>query len=143
MLFYLYSICRGGMLSESEFEDDATNQVILPQKLASRGNMEQGKSAIRLSELGPRITMQLIKIEDGLLDGDVLYHDLIHKTEEEKAEIKKRLEMKKYVVNRLFSTVMITHISYILGNLKKNERGFKSKIRMLKKPRRKSTKRNL
>ncbi|KAJ8922001.1 hypothetical protein NQ315_008639 [Exocentrus adspersus] len=84
-----------GLLSESEAEDDQQNHVVLPQKLASRGNIESGKSSIRLSELGPRLTLQLIKIEDGLLDGQVLYHDLIQKTEEEKAEIEKRREMKK------------------------------------------------
>lgn len=83
------------MLSESEAEDDPANHVILPQKLITRGNMESGKSAIRLSELGPRLTLQLIKIEDGLLDGEVLYHDLIQKTEEERAEIAKRREERK------------------------------------------------
>lgn len=82
-------------MSESEFEDDAANHVTLPQKLITRGNIESGKSAVRLSELGPRLTLQLMKIEDGLLDGEVLYHDLIHKTEEEKLEIEKRREAKK------------------------------------------------
>lgn len=83
------------MLSESEAEDDPANHIILPQKLITRGNMESGKSAIRLSELGPRLTLQLIKIEDGLLDGEVLYHDLVQKTEEEKAQIQKSREQKK------------------------------------------------
>lgn len=92
---YIFFNIRVGLLSESEAEDDPQNHVTLPQKLSSRGNMESGKSAIRLSELGPRLTLQLIKIEDGLLDGEVLYHDLIHKSEEEKAEIQKRRELKK------------------------------------------------
>lgn len=83
------------MLSESEAEDDPANHVTLPQKLVTRGNMEFGKSAIRLSELGPRLTLQLIKIEDGLMDGEVLYHDIVQKTAEEIAEIQKRREQKK------------------------------------------------
>jgi ribosome biogenesis protein SSF1/2 len=83
------------MLSESEFEDDPSNQVTLPQKIISRGNVESGKSAIKLHELGPRLTLQLIKIEDGLLDGEVLYHNLIEKTDEEKLEIQKKRENKK------------------------------------------------
>lgn len=91
------SFLRSGVLSESEFEDDPGNHVTLAQKIATRGNIESGKSAIRLSELGPRLTLQLIKIEDGLMDGEVLYHDLIHKTEEEKAEIEKKREQKKYI----------------------------------------------
>lgn len=83
------------MLSESEMEDDPNTHVTLSQKLSSRGNMEQGKSSIRLTELGPRLSLQLVKIEDGLMDGEVLYHDFIHKSEEEKAEIKKKRELKK------------------------------------------------
>lgn len=83
------------MLSESEAEDDPQSHVTLAQKMVSRGNVESGKSALRLSELGPRLTLQLIKIEDGLADGEVLYHDLIHKTEEERAEIQRLRELKK------------------------------------------------
>lgn len=86
---------RSGILSESEMEDDPNSLVTVSQKLISRGNIEQGKSAVRLSELGPRLTLQLIKVEDGLLDGAVLYHDYIHKTEEEKLAIQKKREAKK------------------------------------------------
>lgn len=46
-------------LSESEAEDDPASHVTLSQKLSSRGNYESGTSAIRLVELGPRITMQV------------------------------------------------------------------------------------
>lgn len=83
------------MLSESEVEEDPNHQVVLPQKIITRGNIESGKSSIKLSELGPRLSLQLIKIEDGLLDGEVLYHDLIEKTDEEKIEIQKRREAKR------------------------------------------------
>lgn len=86
---------KAGLLSESEFEDDPNSQIVLPQSLASRGAAVDSKSAIRLFELGPRITFQLIKVEDGLMDGEVLYHELVEKTEEEKALIKKRREAKR------------------------------------------------
>nr|XP_021195555.2 protein Peter pan [Helicoverpa armigera] len=86
---------KAGMLSESEFEDDPNAQVILPQNLASRGAAAESKSAIRLFELGPRISFQLIKVEDGLMDGEVLFHELVEKTEEEKALIKKKREQKR------------------------------------------------
>ena len=39
--------------------------------------------------------MELIKIEDGLLDGEVLFHKYIQKTEEEVAEIRKRREKRR------------------------------------------------
>ncbi|XP_066581177.1 protein Peter pan [Prorops nasuta] len=82
-------------LSESEAEDDDTSHVTLPQKLSSRGNHENNKSAIRLSEIGPRLTLQLMKVEEGLLDGEILFHELVHKTEEEKLLINKKREGKK------------------------------------------------
>ncbi|XP_068622802.1 protein Peter pan [Battus philenor] len=86
---------KAALMSESEFEDDPNAQVTLPQTLASRGAALNSKSAIRLVELGPRITLQLIKVEDGLMDGEVLFHELVEKTEEEKALIKKRREEKR------------------------------------------------
>ncbi|XP_041968062.1 protein Peter pan isoform X2 [Aricia agestis] len=86
---------KAALLSESEFEDDGTNQVVLPQKLASRGAGLNSKSAIRLVELGPRMSLQLIKVEDGLMDGEILFHELIEKTDEEKALIKKKREEKR------------------------------------------------
>ncbi|KAG7207969.1 hypothetical protein KM043_009551 [Ampulex compressa] len=84
-----------GTVSESEAEDDPASHVTLTQKLSSRGNHVNSKSAIRLSELGPRLTLELIKVEDGLLDGEVLFHEYVHKTEEEKLVIKKKREGKK------------------------------------------------
>ncbi|GAB1869587.1 Protein Peter pan [Camponotus japonicus] len=82
-------------MSESEAEDDETSHVTLPQKLSSRGNHANSKSAIRLYELGPRITLQLIKVENGLLDGEILFHEFVHKTEEEKLAIRKKREKKQ------------------------------------------------
>lgn len=49
-------------MSESEVEDDESSHVTLSQKLSSRGNQADSKSAIRLSELGPRITLQVKKL---------------------------------------------------------------------------------
>lgn len=79
---------KGGLTSDSEGEDDETSKVTLPQAVSARGNLPQEQSAIRLVELGPRITMKLIKIEEGLFDGDVMYHSLVEKTEEEKKAIR-------------------------------------------------------
>lgn len=88
------SFFRSGNLSESEYEDDGNNEVVLPQTL-KRGNLENNKSAIRLYEVGPRITMELLKVQDDLFKGEVLYHGTIIKTEEEIEAIKKAREEKK------------------------------------------------
>lgn len=84
-----------GTVSESEAEDDPASHVTLPQKLSSRGNHANSQSAIRLSEIGPRLTLELIKVEDGLMDGEVLYHKYVQKSEEEKLLIMKKREEKK------------------------------------------------
>lgn len=83
---------KPGNLSESEFEDDETSRVELSQQLASRGNVTEQQSSVRLVELGPRLTLDLIKIEEGLLDGEVLYHKLVEKTDEEKKAIREARE---------------------------------------------------
>ncbi|KAK1129301.1 hypothetical protein K0M31_020427 [Melipona bicolor] len=84
-----------GTISESEAEDDPSSHVTLPQTLSSRGNHANNKSAIKIFELGPRLTIELIKVEDGVLDGEVLFHEYIHKSEEEKQLIKKKREAKR------------------------------------------------
>ncbi|XP_055325773.1 protein Peter pan-like [Sitodiplosis mosellana] len=91
---------QSGNASESEYEDDENNEVVLPQTLSSRGNLENNKSAIRLHEIGPRLTIELIKIQNDLFTGEVLYHNSIVKTEEEIAELKKVREEKKRLKER-------------------------------------------
>ncbi|XP_068778810.1 P2Y purinoceptor 11 [Struthio camelus] len=82
-------------LSESEAEQDGTHNILeLPQAYAGRGNMKAQQSAVRLTEIGPRMTLQLVKVEEGLAQGNVLYHSFIHKTEAEVQEILARKEAK-------------------------------------------------
>ncbi|XP_035169899.1 uncharacterized protein LOC118159424, partial [Oxyura jamaicensis] len=82
-------------LSESEAEQDGTHNILeLPQAYAGRGNMKAQQSAVRLTEIGPRMTLQLVKVEEGLAQGNVLYHGFIHKTEAEVQEMLARKEAK-------------------------------------------------
>lgn len=85
----------GGDISQSEAEDDEMSKVVLPQKMSVRGTMQSQQSSVRLVELGPRISMELMKIEDGLLDGEIMFHKFVHKTEDEVKEIKRRREKRK------------------------------------------------
>lgn len=86
---------RGGDASESEAEQDGPeNVVVLPQHMPGKGNVAAAKSAIRLTEMGPRLKLQLIKIEEGICQGEVLYHEFIHKTEEQLEEQKAMREKK-------------------------------------------------
>ncbi|KAK1356767.1 hypothetical protein POM88_050023 [Heracleum sosnowskyi] len=65
-----YSVRFG---SESEADDEAAH-VSLPSDLG-RVNRSTNKSAIKLQELGPRMSLQLIKIEEGLCTGGVMFSE--------------------------------------------------------------------
>jgi len=85
----------GGGMSESEGEDDEASQVTLPQGISTRGVVGGQQSSVRLVELGPRMKLKLVKIEEGLLDGEVLHHEFVEKTAEEKKVIKEKREKRK------------------------------------------------
>ncbi|KAK3739595.1 hypothetical protein QZH41_011222, partial [Actinostola sp. cb2023] len=84
-----------GYGSESEGEEPVDSNVTLPQSLPGRGNIKSQKSAIRLTEMGPRLVIQLVKIEDGLCSGEVLFHEFITKTEAEVRALKEKREKKR------------------------------------------------
>jgi len=77
--------------SDSEPEDNSA-VVELAQNYTGRGNRGQSKSALKLVELGPRLSMQLIKVEQGLGEGNIMYHAFIQKTPEEAKEIQESKE---------------------------------------------------
>ena len=41
------------------------------------------QSRVKLSEIGPRLTLELFRVEAGLCSGDVLYHRYVTKSAEE------------------------------------------------------------
>ncbi|XP_061196910.1 suppressor of SWI4 1 homolog isoform X1 [Saccostrea echinata] len=89
-------ITKGGNLSESEAElDGEHNEVVLPQDIRSRGNIKAAKSAIRLTEIGPRMTLQLLKIEDGVCQGEVMFHELVIKTDKDLKDLKALRDSKR------------------------------------------------
>jgi len=49
----------------------------------------------RLTEIGPRMALQLMKIEEGVCSGETLYHDYIVKSPEEVAAVKEMRIQKK------------------------------------------------
>lgn len=52
-------------------------------------------SIARLTEVGPRMTLQLLKIEDGVCQGDVMFHELVHKSDKDIKDIKALRESKR------------------------------------------------
>lgn len=80
--------------SDSEPEDGVAAVVELAQNYAGRGNKSQSKSALKLVELGPRLSLELIKVENGLGEGNVMFHAHVHKSPEEAKALQKKAEQK-------------------------------------------------
>ncbi|KAF6177116.1 hypothetical protein GIB67_005104 [Kingdonia uniflora] len=59
--------------SESEADDEAATVSLTNDH--GRVNRASNKSAVRLQEIGPRMTLQLIKIEGGLCTGEIIFNE--------------------------------------------------------------------
>ncbi|KAI8335211.1 Brix domain-containing protein [Blakeslea trispora] len=66
-------VLREAIVSESDVEDGPDSTVTLPQDYG-RNNRKNDQRAVRLHELGPRLTLELTKVENGMCGGEVLYH---------------------------------------------------------------------
>jgi ribosome biogenesis protein SSF1/2 len=53
------------------------------------------KRAIKLTELGPRMRLRLIKVEEGLCGGKIMWHDHINKTKAEQKDLEEKWEQKR------------------------------------------------
>ncbi|KAI9830417.1 MAG: hypothetical protein M1826_004840 [Phylliscum demangeonii] len=91
--------------SESEVETDAEVEVLErpvrkvlstkkheSQRARDDGESQSGrgaveKRAVKLEELGPRMKLRLVKIEENVCSGKVLWHDFISKTKEEERKM--------------------------------------------------------
>ncbi|KAK9387545.1 Brix domain-containing protein [Lipomyces mesembrius] len=60
--------------SESEPEDDDMFDGSVLHDARNRGTSRPEKKAVKLIELGPRMKLKLVKIQEGVCEGDVLYH---------------------------------------------------------------------
>lgn len=87
------SATAGVFSSDSEAEENPDAVVTLPQPMQQ---LRSGaKSSIKLTEVGPRLTLELVKAQAGLCDGAVLYHRYVQKTEEQEREDERRIERRK------------------------------------------------
>ncbi|PQE25711.1 brix domain-containing protein [Rutstroemia sp. NJR-2017a BBW] len=53
------------------------------------------KRAVKLVELGPRMKLRMTKVEEGVCSGKVMWHEYIHKTQEEVKEMDKVWEKRR------------------------------------------------
>ena len=100
-------------LSESEIETDAEVEVletsarkVLDRKKtknlradsirgSSQLNSKAEKRAVKLIEIGPRMRLRMKKVEEGLCDGKVMWHEYLTKSKEELEEMDIAWEKRK------------------------------------------------
>lgn len=83
-------VLKEAIISESDVEDGPESTVTLPQDYPGRNNRRNEQRAVRLHELGPRLTLELTKVENGMCGGEVLYHRYITKTQKEVKESERK-----------------------------------------------------
>lgn len=66
-----------------------------PEGFLSRKRTNVEKRAVKLQELGPRMRLRLTKVEEGLCEGKVLWHEFITKTKEEVKKLDAKWEIRK------------------------------------------------
>jgi len=100
--------------SESEVDTDAEVEVmeLKTRRVLSKRDREKAqenkntekkegarsgvqKRAVRLAEIGPRMTLRLVKVEEGLCDGKVMWHEFVTKTKEEQREMERVWETRR------------------------------------------------
>jgi ribosome biogenesis protein SSF1/2 len=101
--------------SESEPETDAEVEVLATatkkiyhkskqeKRRAANGESAVGgdgrkgveKRAVKLSELGPRMKLRLVKVEEGLCEGKIMWHEFIAKTKEEETKLDRIWEARR------------------------------------------------
>jgi ribosome biogenesis protein SSF1/2 len=99
--------------SESEAETDAEVEILAQQtrKLHYKDKLEKKrarndsntresydgveKRAIKLTEIGPRLKLRLVKVEEGMGEGKVMWHEYFEKSKEEQEEMEERWEARR------------------------------------------------
>ncbi|KAG1819529.1 Brix domain-containing protein [Suillus subaureus] len=82
------SLAQGATASSAAGDDG--DAVSLADDYVGRNNKKGQKKAVRLSEVGPRMELRLIKISEGVpgKEGAVLYHEFVKKSKAEAAALK-------------------------------------------------------
>jgi len=62
-----------GYASDSDVDQIPNSKIELDQ-LDNKGDINKTKVNLRLYEIGPRLNLKLVKIEEGFLGGSVFFH---------------------------------------------------------------------
>jgi ribosome biogenesis protein SSF1/2 len=114
---YILDPAAGGYTSASETELDTDNEIEVmesttqrvlskreQQKLANNGGKKAGKTeqssnvekrAVKLVELGPRMRLRMVKVEEGVCEGKVMWNEYVTKTKEEEKALEEKWEVRR------------------------------------------------
>eukprot|EP00955_Chlamydomonas_euryale_P057644 356861-Chlamydomonas_euryale.AAC.18 len=76
-------VSKGGYGSESEGEDAEDRCAMPVQELMNSKVAGSSQSRVRLYEIGPRLELKVVKLEEGMCTGRVLYHSHIKRSDAE------------------------------------------------------------
>lgn len=94
----------GGYTSESEVEEENMTVEVEQNEANNKKTSNEGskikehttqKRAIKLIEVGPRLRLELRKIEEGICEGKTLYHAFVDKSKEEVAALEKKHQLRE------------------------------------------------
>ncbi|KAL2436330.1 Ribosome biogenesis protein SSF1 [Exophiala dermatitidis] len=116
---YILDPAAGGYTSASETELDTDAEVEVTQTTTQRvlsrreqqkqqaGENDKGKAktadpasnverrAVKLVELGPRLRLRMVKVEEGICEGRVMWNEFVTKTKAEEKELDEKWEQKR------------------------------------------------
>lgn len=108
---YMTDITSGSEVdtdAEVEILESTTRKVLSAKarqqerQRAANGKVKEGsalngieKRAVKLVELGPRLKLRMTKVEEGVCNGKVMWHEYIHKSKEELKEMDKVWEKRR------------------------------------------------
>ncbi|EDO14924.1 hypothetical protein Kpol_1005p12 [Vanderwaltozyma polyspora DSM 70294] len=78
------------ILQDKKNEIDKIDKENIPLVNDDQSRLIPRKKAIKLTEIGPRLTLKLVKIEEGICSGKVLHHEFVEKTDAEIKALEKR-----------------------------------------------------
>ncbi|KAH8583319.1 uncharacterized protein ELE39_000087 [Cryptosporidium sp. chipmunk genotype I] len=98
MADYVLSSENGVCASDSEVDDEVEVKIPISNErrdksemgLSERSGIYTGKVSVSLKELGPRLSMRLVKVVDEVCDGAVIYHRFVRKSNDELKELEKK-----------------------------------------------------
>lgn len=92
--------------AEVEVAENTTRRVLNKREMQRQKAAEKGqdkpaqtpgveKRAVKLVELGPRLKLRLMKVEDGVCDGKIMWHDFITKSDKEVRKMDQNWDVKR------------------------------------------------